>query len=84
MNSPFKTKYKQLQNGLKIYTTQYKGIQSVYLHAWVFVGSAYETEKNNGISHFLEHMMFRGNEKLGDGFQFNYLMEELGGELNAA
>ncbi len=73
-----------LKNGLTLALTPFPKIKTVTLHAWVGVGSSYEPKNINGISHFLEHMLFRGNEFLGDSNQLNLNMEELGGEINAA
>jgi len=73
-----------LQNGLKVYTQTHPSIKTLTLHAWVFVGSAHENPGNNGISHFLEHMLFRGNQKLGNSVEMSLAMERLGGEMNAA
>jgi predicted Zn-dependent peptidase len=47
------------------------------------VGSRYESERDNGLSHFLEHMLFRGTERLPDAFQLNHAIEALGGTLYA-
>ena len=77
-------KSKILSNGLEIIVVPYFRQKAVTIHCWVFTGSAYENKIDNGITHFLEHMMFRGNKKLGDSFHLNLKFEELGGELNAA
>ena len=74
---------RKLPNGLQIFAVKFPDIKAVSIRSFVFTGSAYETRHNNGISHFLEHMLFRGNSKLGDSNTLNYRMEELGGELNA-
>lgn len=83
MNSRFKTQLKTLENGLQICVVAFPGIKTVNLRCFVFTGSVYETCRNNGISHFIEHMMFRGNSKLGDARTLNLKMEEMGGEFNA-
>ena len=49
-----------LPNGLTIVTNTRKQLETVSLGIWVKTGSKYETEKTNGISHFLEHMAFKG------------------------
>ena len=74
----------QLESGLKLSIVSFPGISTISLRCFVFVGSAYESTHNSGISHFLEHMLFRGNKKLGDAARLNVEMEKLGGELNAA
>ena len=56
MNSQITT----LSNGLRIITSERPQLETVSLGIWVRTGSAYETKQNNGISHFLEHMSFKG------------------------
>lgn len=83
-NKRFKSQYTKLSNGLRVSAVSLPGVKTVSLRFFVFVGSIYETPEKNGISHFLEHMLFRGNEKLGDAYALSLKMEELGGEFNAA
>jgi predicted Zn-dependent peptidase len=83
-NTRYQTRYKTLKNGLGLHLVSFPGVKTVSLRCFVFVGSVYETRENSGISHFLEHMLFRGNEKLGDATTMSIKMEELGGEFNAA
>lgn len=73
-----------MPNGLQICAIPFPGVKTINLRAVIFTGSAYETPRNNGISHFLEHMMFRGNDRLGTSHQLNLKMEEMGGDMNAA
>lgn len=54
---------KTLKNGMRIITVPVKGNPTVTVMAFVEAGSNYETQKLNGISHFLEHMFFKGTEK---------------------
>jgi len=68
---------------MQICALSYPGVKTVNLRGIVSVGSAFETKANSGISHFLEHMMFRGNRQLGSSNQLNLKMEEMGGDLNA-
>lgn len=49
-----------LNNGLRIVSLKYPQFETVSLGIWVNTGSAYERENMNGISHFLEHMVFKG------------------------
>jgi len=60
------------------------GVKTVSIKCWVFVGSVYENSVNNGISHFVEHMIFRGNHSLGTGNDLFRRFEALGGEVNAS
>lgn len=49
----------------------------------VGAGSRYETRKNNGISHFLEHMFFKGTHKRPNAIDISSLIDGVGGEFNA-
>ena len=51
-----------LANGLRVITSSRPEIETVSLGIWIKTGSAFETEEMNGISHFLEHMVFKGTE----------------------
>jgi len=53
---------KTLKNGLRIITVPVKGNPTVTVMTFIETGSNYETQKLNGISHFLEHMFFKGTE----------------------
>jgi predicted Zn-dependent peptidase len=83
LNANINKKLKTLDNGLKVCAISFPGIKTVTLRCIVFVGSIFETPDHNGISHFLEHMLFRGNQKLGSARELSLKMEALGGELNA-
>lgn len=72
-----------LQNGLKVYTIESDQVPLVTLDMWVKVGSKDEPEAVAGISHYLEHMLFKGTPRLGVGV-YDRRIEELGGYLNAA
>lgn len=54
---------KELSNGLRIVIESVPNVRSVALGIYVDCGSAYENERNNGISHMIEHMMFKGTTK---------------------
>ncbi len=71
-----------LDNGIRIVTEQLPHVNSFSLGFWFNTGSRNENSKNNGISHFTEHMLFKGtkrrtSKKLSDE------VESLGGYLNA-
>lgn len=72
----------QLPNGLTIVAEQMP-IEAVNLSIWLNVGSAVESDKINGMAHFLEHMVFKGTENLASG-EFERLVEERGAVTNAA
>ncbi|HIP98224.1 MAG TPA: insulinase family protein [Aquifex aeolicus] len=71
------------KNGLWVVIKPRKDTQVVSLQVWFKVGSVYEREKERGIAHFLEHMLFNGNDKYAYG-EAEALIESLGGQINAA
>lgn len=82
---PFLTRdvevYEQ-DNGHKIVLAHKEG-DMVNVSSWVKTGSINENEKNNGISHFLEHLMFKGTHKHKAG-EFDKILEAKGAIVNAA
>lgn len=71
-----------LPNGLTIIAEQMP-VDAVNLNLWVKTGSAMETDAINGIAHFLEHIVFKGTQKLISG-EFERRIEERGAVTNAA
>ena len=49
-----------LDNGIRVITERMSDVESASLGIWVKTGSRYETPRINGISHFIEHMLFKG------------------------
>lgn len=78
-----KPKLKQLDNGLRIIVVPLKNNPTVTVMTLVATGSKYETKENNGISHFLEHMCFKGTEKRPHGIDIARELDGLGAESNA-
>ncbi len=72
----------QLDNGLKILVKEDHRAPVVVSQVWYKVGSSYEHEGITGISHALEHMMFKGTEKHAPG-EFSRIISENGGRENA-
>jgi predicted Zn-dependent peptidase len=72
-----------LPNGLTVVTVELPHLHSVSVVMYARVGSRYETVADNGLSHFLEHMLFRGTERLADAYELNHAIEALGGTLYA-
>lgn len=70
------------ENGLRIVTEKIPSVRSVALGIWVGTGSKYEMEANNGISHFLEHMFFKGT-KSRSAKEIAETFDEIGGNVNA-
>ncbi|UJR78854.1 M16 family metallopeptidase [Sandaracinus amylolyticus] len=73
-----------LTNGLPIVVAPLPHLHTATLMVGVRVGSRHETTANAGISHFLEHMLFRGTAEHPTAHEFNLAVEELGGTLHAA
>ena len=71
-----------LNNGLRIVTEKIPYLHSVAIGIWVKTGSRNETIQNNGISHFAEHMFFKGTEKR-TAKQISETLENVGGQINA-
>lgn len=71
-----------LENGLKVITEKIPYVRSVALGFWIAVGARDESEKFNGMSHFLEHLLFKGT-KTRTAKQISEIFDTLGGELNA-
>src|SRR3989344_652962 len=78
-------KYKKttLPNGLRIITVPTKGNQSVMVMVSVETGSNYETKAENSLSHFLEHMCFKGTAKRPKASDIAKELDNLGAENNA-
>ncbi len=70
------------ENGHKI-VFAYKRGELINISSWVKTGSINENDSNNGISHFLEHLMFKGTEKHKAG-EFDRILEAKGAIVNAA
>jgi len=72
-----------LKNGLRVLTVPMQSFESVTALVMVGAGSRYETKQNNGISHFLEHMAFKGTQKRPSAMAISSLIDGIGGEFNA-
>jgi len=71
-----------LKNGIRIVSERLEHFRSVSLGIWVNVGSRDEVEEKNGISHFIEHMMFKGTHKR-NSLQIAKELDAIGGFSNA-
>lgn len=71
-----------LENGIRILVEEIPHVRSATLGIWVDVGSRDETKELNGISHFIEHMMFKGTEKR-TARDIAEALDAVGGQLNA-
>jgi len=73
----------KLKNGLRMIAVPMKNANSVTVLVLVGTGSKYETKDINGISHFLEHMFFKGTKKRPNTQQISETLDKIGGEYNA-
>jgi predicted Zn-dependent peptidase len=71
-----------LPSGLRAVTIETPHLHTALLAVYVRTGSRHETPGNNGVSHFLEHLFFRGSESWPDTVKMNAAVEEVGGNLN--
>jgi predicted Zn-dependent peptidase len=71
-----------LKNGIRVMLEPLPYIQSVSIGYWIRSGSLYEKASENGVSHFIEHMLFKGTPTRS-AKQIAAEIDDLGGELNA-
>lgn len=71
-----------LDNGIRVVTERIPYLRSAAIGVWVAVGSRDETIENNGISHYIEHMMFKGTSTQS-AYDIALSLESVGGHLNA-
>ncbi len=72
-----------LKNGLRVVTIPMPSLESVTVSVWVKTGSRNENSKNSGISHFLEHMFFKGTTNRPTAKQIAEEIDQIGGVQNA-
>ena len=71
-----------LDSGVRVVTERVPGVRSVALGFWIATGSAAEREQEAGISHLLEHMLFRGTERYASE-EIDQIFDAMGAEINA-
>jgi predicted Zn-dependent peptidase len=81
--APYRVHRARLSNGLRLVTIETPHLHTANLCLYVRAGSRYETLAENGLSHFVEHMLFRGSSQFPDSLALNRAIEELGGTLYA-
>jgi predicted Zn-dependent peptidase len=72
-----------LDHGLRVTTVALPHLHTATVAAFIKVGSRFETPAHNGLSHFTEHMLFRGTERFPTSLALNTAIERLGSTLNA-
>ena len=81
-SAEFKPEHFTLKNGLEIVVLENNRVPAVAHSIWYKVGSADEPNGKSGIAHFLEHLLFKGTEKLKPG-EFSQIISKNGGKENA-
>jgi predicted Zn-dependent peptidase len=79
-----RTRQAELKNGLRVVAVETPHLSSSYAGLLVNVGSRHEAPSDNGLSHFVEHMVFRGTKSFADVQEINVVAESIGGSLDAA
>jgi len=72
-----------LPGGERVISERIEGVRSAALGLWIGAGSRDETNARAGVSHFIEHLLFKGTERY-DAVQIAEMFDAMGGELNAA
>ena len=72
----------ELDNGVRILAENIPTVRSVSIGVWIGTGSRFETKEENGISHFLEHMFFKGTKKR-TAAEIAESFDRIGGQVNA-
>ncbi|MDA0690989.1 MAG: pitrilysin family protein [Nitrospinae bacterium] len=73
-----------LPNGMTVVTIEMPHFHTMEMALFVRAGLRFENKQNNGVSHFLEHMLYRGNAKYPDSLSLNREFETVGRELRAS
>ena len=83
MEQTFNHQLHTFESGLRLVTVPMQGTKTVTVFVLVGTGSKYETKDINGISHFLEHMMFKGTTKRPHYLDISRELESIGASFNA-
>ncbi len=74
---------KVLKNGLRLITAPINGTEAATVLVLCKVGSRHETKEQNGVSHFIEHMMFKGTKRRPETIDISRDLDSVGAEYNA-
>lgn len=72
----------ELDSGLRVVTERVPGMRSIALGLWIGTGSRHESPEQAGISHFLEHLLFKGTSSL-NSTEIDEVFDAMGAEVNA-
>ena len=72
-----------LANGIRVVSEEINHVRSVSIGVWVYCGSRHENRANNGIAHFIEHMLFKGTKKRSP-LEIAAAIDAVGGVINAS
>ena len=82
MSAPGEHRITTLESGVRVVTERVPGVRSVALGFWIATGSASERPEQAGVSHLLEHMLFRGTARY-ESEQIDQIFDAMGAEINA-
>lgn len=72
-----------LSNGIKLVTAPMQSTEAITILIYVGVGGRYESRNNSGISHFLEHLFFKGSKERPSAFEISSELDAIGANYNA-
>ena len=72
---PYRVSRSRLPNGLRVVTIETPHLHAASIALYAGVGARYETRRTNGLSHFVEHMLFRGSARFPDSYTLNRAIE---------
>lgn len=73
-----------ISNGIRLIVASMPSLESATVTVWVGTGSRYEESRLSGLSHFLEHMVFKGSRKRPSAKAISEAVDSIGGEFNAS
>jgi predicted Zn-dependent peptidase len=71
-----------MENGLRLVTYEMPQMRSASCAIWIGAGARYEKPEINGVSHFIEHILFKGTKKREDNLKISQAIEGVGGSIN--
>jgi predicted Zn-dependent peptidase len=81
-DAPQQHRLTTLESGVRIVTEAMPSVRSVALGLWIGAGSRGEAEPESGLSHFLEHLLFKGSDRY-ESHEIDEIFDSMGAELNA-